>query len=346
MGSFQGGSVKSDGQHSSVSPSAIPMNDQIKAMNSFGRFSFTNIPFLLERGLDEATRSISSLTESGDSEDTVRCSFPRTSAAPLEIVLTHGPLGFVSHVQRDLSLSENSFNEDDGPEIVRPVAELSTTASETEPEEQDEPEDPMEAVAAAAAAALVSANREWEGSDNEAEADQTSDDGGGDVTPRSRRGSRRATRPFIRRQSLEPAGRENADGFSIAAFWASKNGGGGEQLAAPFPGVPFYNEALPEGQGVAVDELGAIVHGPFPGIKLYTEQSNHRSRSNSLHSSTSSATLSDSDDGSDTSAMTTSDGAADPAAERRKRLERATSLSSIMDSFELVPTRERGSDKQ
>jgi hypothetical protein len=76
MGSFQGGSVKSDGQHSSVSPSAIPMNDQIKAMNSFGRFSFTNIPFLLERGLDEATRSISSLTESGDSEDTVRCSFP------------------------------------------------------------------------------------------------------------------------------------------------------------------------------------------------------------------------------------------------------------------------------
>lgn len=317
MGSFQGGSVKSDGQHSSVSPSAIPMNDQIKAMNSFGRFSFTNIPFLLERGLDEATRSISSLTESGDSEDT-----------------------------RDLSLSENSFNEDDGPEIVRPVAELSTTASETEPEEQDEPEDPMEAVAAAAAAALVSANREWEGSDNEAEAGQTSDDGGGgDVTPRSRRGSRRATRPFIRRQSLEPAGRENADGFSIAAFWASKNGGGGEQLAAPFPGVPFYNEALPEGQGVAVDELGAIVHGPFPGIKLYTEHSNHRSRSNSLRSSTSSATLSDSDDGSDTSTMTTSGGAADPT-ERRKRLERATSLSSIMDSFEIVPTRERGNDKQ
>jgi hypothetical protein len=313
MGSFQGGSVVSDGQHSSVSPSAIPMNDQIKAMNSFGRFSFTNIPFLLERGLDEATRSISNLAESGDSED----------------------------MRDSLSLSENSFNEDDGPDIVRSIAELSTNPSETEPEEQDEPDDPMEAVAAAAAAALVSANREWEGSDNEGETGRTSDDGDDD-TPRSRRGSRRASRPFIRRQSLEPAGRENADGFSIAAFWASRNGG--DQLAAaPFPGVPFYNETLPEGQGVAVDETGAIVHGPFPGIKLYTEQSNHRSRSNSLHSSTcSSNSLSDSDGSSGSGSSSDAD------EEGRRPLQREASLTSIIDSFEIVPTRteRRANDKQ
>lgn len=72
MGSFRG-SITSDGQNSSTSPSGIPINEQLKALNSFGRFSFTNIPFLLERGLDEATRSISNLQEraDGDSEDTV-----------------------------------------------------------------------------------------------------------------------------------------------------------------------------------------------------------------------------------------------------------------------------------
>jgi hypothetical protein len=239
-------------------------------------------------------------------------------------------------------LSENSFNEDDSPDVVRPVMELSYHSETEEPEEQDEPEDHMEAAAAAAAAALVDANREWEGSDSEGGASHSSEDGN-DGTPRPRRGSRRASRPLIRRQSLEPAGRENADNFSIAAFWAHKNAG--EQLTpAPFPGVTFYNETLPEGQGVAVDEMGAIINGPFPGIKLYTEQSNHRSRSNSLRSSDT-----DSRDGSAASSLNSS-GSGSDAGDERSQLQRTTSLSSLMDSFEIVPIQRNNnnnnSDKQ
>lgn len=318
MGSFQGGSVVSDGQPSSISPTSIPMNDQIKAMNSFGRFSFTNIPFLLERGLDEATRSISSLQESvdGDSED----------------------------MRDSQSLSENSFTEDDGP-ATRPVPEMSTQTSDTEQEEQDDPEDAMEVAAAAAAAALVRANREWEeASDNEGEHQsartcetegegRSSDDGDdGATTPRSRRGSRRAARPFIRRQSLEPIGREN-DGFSIAAFWASKNAADPSHhqvtAPAPFPGIPFYNEALPEGHGVAVDETGAIVNGPFPGIPLYTERS-PRSRSNSLSLSPVMQLI-------ENDLYSNED-------EQAQQQQRTTTVSGIIDSFELVPGRDT-SDK-
>jgi len=61
--SFAGGSVVCDSQYSSTSPPTIPPNERIKAMKSFGRFSFTNIPFLLERNLD-VSRSISNLRDS------------------------------------------------------------------------------------------------------------------------------------------------------------------------------------------------------------------------------------------------------------------------------------------
>lgn len=138
-------------------------------------------------------------------------------------------------------------------------------------EDFSEMEDSTKAAAAAAAAALLEANHEWEGSDNEDKADpyQSSDDGGTIEGSRSRRGSRRESRPLVRRKSLEPAGRGNG-ASGLAAFWSSK---GNDSDGAPFPGITFYNETLPEGEGVTVYETGAAVnHEPFPGIPLYTEE--------------------------------------------------------------------------
>lgn len=100
--SFAGGSVVCDSQYSSTSPPTIPPNERIKAMKSFGRFSFTNIPFLLERNLD-VSRSISNLRDSHDS----------------------------------LSLSESSHNEEDGPSIYRNLDMIPASDDNGEEETED-----------------------------------------------------------------------------------------------------------------------------------------------------------------------------------------------------------------